>query len=126
MDTWDLEWQDRQNQLDAVEHAGKYAEMGEIKDEAEKAAVSKASDWAWDAAKPVIDEYAKPMAKAIIAELAEAPPDALDTVANCLGVEIDREWLSELLAMSALHIDVADAVSNAVYAAVFKALGGNE
>ena len=43
MDTWDSEWQDRQNQLDAVEHAGKYAEMGEIKDEAEKEAISKAS-----------------------------------------------------------------------------------
>ena len=126
MDTWDLEWQDRQNQLDAVERAGKYAEMVKIKDEAEMDAVSKASDLAWDAAKPVIDEYAKSMAKAIIAELAEAPPDALDTVAARLGVEVDREWLSELLAMSARHIDVADTVSDAVYAAVFKALSGDE
>ena len=126
MDTWDSEWQERQQQIDAVYQDGKYAEMGKMDDEAVNEAVSIAFDWAWDAAKPVIDEYAKSMAKAIIAELAEAPPDALDTVANRLGVEVDREWLSELLAMSVRHIDVADTVSDAVYAAVFKALGGDE
>ena len=128
MNTWDSEWQDRQNQLDAVEHAGKYAEMGEIKDEAEKEAVSKASDWAWDAAKPVIDEYAKSMAKAIITELAEAPPDALAMVAKRLGVEVDDELLTKAPAMSPdeCQMVMAIAVSDAVYAAVFKALGGNE
>ena len=128
MDAWDLEWQDRQNQLDAVERAGKYAEMVEIKDEAEKEAVSKASDLAWDAAKPVIDEYAKSMAKAIIAELSEAPPDALDMVAKRLGVEVDDELLSKEPAMSAseCHMVMARAVSDAVYDAVFKALAGNE
>ena len=128
MDTWDSEWQDRQNQLDAVEHAGKYAEMGEIKDEAEKEAISKASDWAWDAAKPVIDEYAKSMAKAIITELAEAPPDALAMVAKRLGVEVDDELLTKAPAMSPdeCRMVMAIAVSDAVYAAVFKVLGGNE
>ena len=128
MDTWDSEWQDRQNQLDAVEHAGKYAEMGEIKDEEEKEAVSKASDWAWDAAKPVINEYAKSMAKAIIAELAEAPPDALAMVAKRLGVEVDDELLTKAPAMSPdeCRMVMAIAVSDAVYAAVFKALGGDE
>lgn len=128
MDTWGLEWQDRQNQLDAVEHAGKYAKMGEIKDEAEKEAVSKASDWAWDAAKPVIDEYAKSMAKAIITELAEAPPDALAMVAKRLGVDVDDELLSKAPVMSAneCRMVMAIAVSDAVYAAVFKALGGDE
>lgn len=128
MDTWDLEWQDRQNQLDVVERAGKYAEMVKIKDEAEMDAVSKASDLAWDAAKPVIDEYAKSMAKAIIAELAEAPPDALAMVTKRLGVEVDDELLSKAPAMSPdeCRMVMADAVSNAVYDAVFKALGGNE
>ena len=128
MDTWDLEWQGRQNQLDAAERAGKYAEMVEIKDEAEKEAVSKVSDWAWDAAKPVIDEYAKSMAKAIIAELAEAPPDALAMVAKRLGVEVDDELLTKAPAMSPdeCRMVMAIAVSDAVYAAVFKALGGNE
>ena len=128
MDTWDLEWQDRQNQLDAVEHAGKYVEMVKLKDEAEKEAVSKASDLAWDAAKPVIDECAKSMAKAIIAELAEAPPDALDMVSKRLGVEVDDELLSKEPVMSAneCHVVMANAISDAVYAAVFKALGGNE
>lgn len=128
MDTWDSEWQDRQNQLDAVEHAGKYAEMGEIKDEEEKEAVSKASDWAWDAAKPVIDEYAKSMAKAIIAELDEAPPDALAMVAKRLGIEVDDELLSKAPVMSPdeCRMVMAIAVSDAVYAAVFKALGGDE
>ena len=126
MNMWDSEWQERQQQIDAVEQDGKYAEMVIMDDEAVNKAVSIAFDWAWDAAKPVIDEYAKSMAKAIIAELSEAPPDALDMVANRLGVEVDREWMSELLAMSARHIDVADTVSSAVYAAVFKALGGDE
>ena len=133
MDTWDLEWQDRQNQLDAVEHAGKYAEMVKMDDEAVNEAVSKASDLAWDAAKPVIDECAKSMAKAIIAELAEAPPDALDMAANSLigmaanrlGVEVDDELLTDADA-GATPWYLADAVSNAVYEAVFKALGGNE
>ena len=125
MDTWDLEWQDRQNQLDAAEHAGEYAEMDKLKEEAEKQAVSKASDLAWDAAKPVINEYVKSMAKAIIAELAEAPPDALAMVANRLGVEVDDELLTEADA-GATPWYLADAVSDTVYAAVFKALGGNE
>ena len=128
MDTWNLEWQDRQNQLDAAEHAGEYAEMDKIKEEAEKEAVSKASDLAWDAAKPVIDEYAKSMAKAIIAELSEAPPDALAMVATRLGVEVDDELLSKEPVMSPdeCHVVMARAVSDAVYDAVFKALGGNE
>ena len=128
MDTWNLEWQDRQNQLDAVEHAGKYAEMVKLKDDAEREAVSKASDLAWDAAKPVIDEYAKSMAKAIITELAEAPPDALAMVAKRLGVEVDDELLTKAPVMSAneCRMVMAIAVSDAVYAAVFKALGGNE
>ena len=95
MDTWDAEWQERQQQMDAVEHAGKYAEMVKMDDEAVNEAVSKASDWAWDAAKPVINECAKSMAKAIVAELTEAPTDALDTVANRLGVEVDDELLTK-------------------------------
>ena len=133
MDMWDLEWQGRQNQLDAVEHAGKYAEMGEIEREAVEQAVSIAFDLAWEAAKPVIDECAKSMAKAIIAELTEAPPDALDMAANSLigmaanslGVEVDDELLTEADAGSTPWY-LADALSNAVYDAVLKALGGNE
>ena len=125
MDTWDSEWQERQQQIDEVEHAGKCAEMVKMDDEAVEQAVSEASDWAWDAAKPVIDEYAKSMAKAIIAELAEAPPDALAMVTKRLGVEVDNEWLTEALDRSEPWY-LADAVSDAVYAAVFKALGGDE
>ena len=131
MDTWDSEWQERQQQMD--EHVGKYAAELEIEREAVEQAVSIAFDLAWDAAKPVIDECAKSMAKAIIAELAEAPPDALAMAANSfismvatrLGVEVDDELLTEADAGSTPWY-LADAVSNAVYDAVFKALGGNE
>ena len=123
MDTWDAEWQERQQQMD--EHVGKYAAELEIEREAVEQAVSKASDWAWEAAKPVIDECAKSMAKAIITELAEAPTDALDTVATRLGVEVDDELLTEADAGSTPWY-LADAVSNAVYDAALKALGGNE
>ena len=125
MATWDAEWQERQQQIDAVEQDGKCAAEMEIEREAVEQAVSEASDWAWDAAKPVIDEYAKSMAKAIIAELAEAPPDALAMVTKRLGVEVDNEWLTEALDRSEPWY-LADAVSDAVYAAVFKALGGDE
>ena len=64
MDEWDSEWEDRQKQMD--EHVGMYAAVLELEREATEQAVSKASDWAWDAAKPVIDEYAKSIAKAVI------------------------------------------------------------
>ena len=121
MDTWDSEWQERQQQIDAVEHDVEYTA-----DEAWDAAVSKASDWAWDAVKPVIDEYAKSMAKAVIIEKTEAPSDALDMMVNRLGVEIDDEWLAKALARSAGCIDVVDIVSDAVYRAVLNALDDNE
>ena len=131
MDTWDSEWQERQQQMD--EHVGKDAAELEIEREAVEKAVSIAFDLAWEAAKPVIDECAKSMAKAIIAELAEAPPDALDMAANSLigmaanrlGVEVNDELLAEADA-GATPWYLADAVSVAVYDAVFNALGGNE
>lgn len=126
MDTWDSEWQERQQQIDAVEHDDEYAAEDTAKREAREEAVSKAFDSAWDAVKPVIDEYAKSMAKAVIAEKTEAPPDVLDMMANRLGVEADDEWLIEAIGRSARHIDVVDIVSDAVSEAVFNALDGSE
>lgn len=126
MDTWDSEWQERQQQIDAVERDDKYAAEDAAEGEALKQAVSKASDWAWDAVKPVIDEYANSMAKAVIAEKTEAPSDVLDMMVNRLGVEADDEWLIEAIGRSARHIDVVDTVSDAVYHAVLNALDGNE
>ena len=126
MDTWDSEWQERQQQIDAVEHDDEYAAEDTAKREAREEAVSKAFDLAWDAVKPVIAEYAKSMAKAVIAEKTEAPPDVLDMMANRLGVEADDEWLIEAIGRSARHIDVVDTVSDAVSEAVFNALDGSE
>ena len=127
MATWDPDWRERQQQINEAEYVGEYAARLELERKAWEQAESNALDLAWDAAKPVAEKYAESIAKAIIAELSEAPTDALDVVTERLGVEVDSESLREALARPAgEYYWIADAVSDAVYNAVLRALDGNE